>query len=495
MSLITEGFTLLGTIKVPSLGVGVTSSNTPLLIKAADLTTAMKASLKADWGDLRLSSDAGGLTQYPIEIVDTDLAWTRLTSVAADVLVRVWGNKPAAVKEIDTATYGRDAVYVNSTTHQGGSSALTDVTGNATITNVGSAPLDSVSNFAARDIQGDTTRYLEASGTSEDYTGDFSAGAWMNLNSTSPSFAQVIGIRSPTASTWEWSLRLLGSDFGLLIGSGGLTGGTTLVINTDYKLDVTISGTTATFYLNGAFLSSSTISGARTNYSDTLKIGSYRTGLTGATVDGSIGRAYADNGVVKTADQISIEYQNQSAVGAWWIAEDAGGSVTVIGATPNYSYSAISGMIDLTPEITVTGATPDYAYAAITGTIELTPQITVTGTTPNYTYSAIQGTVQTVGIINITGTTPNYVYAAVTGSVALQGTITVTGDTPNYSYTALRGVIQFGENVYTNSFVGFAPDITAFNGVVKSSSFNGIISDTSDFSGIVKSTTFLGVKQ
>ena len=179
-----------------------------------------------------------------------------------------------------------------------------------------------------------------------------------------------------------------------------------------------------------------------------------------------------------------------------FLVEDTSGTtLTITGATPNYSYSAISGTIDLTPEITVTGATPNYTYAAIAGTIDLTPEITVTGATPNYTYSAISGTVQTVGIINVTGATPNYAYTAISGDITLQGTITVTGDTPNYNYTALRGVIQFGENVYTNSFVGFAPDIAAFNGVVKSSSFNGIITYTSDFSGIVKTTTFLGVKQ
>ena len=180
---------------------------------------------------------------------------------------------------------------------------------------------------------------------------------------------------------------------------------------------------------------------------------------------------------------------------SYFTIDAGGGTITVTGTTANYTYAAISGTVELTGTISVTGATPNYTYAAIAGVIELTPQITVTGATPNYTYSAISGTVESVGIINVTGTTPNYAYTAISGDITLLGTITVTGDTPNYSYSALRGVIQFGENVYTNSFVGFAPDITAFNGVVKSSSFNGIITDTSDFSGFVKSTKFLGVKQ
>ena len=497
MSLITEGFTLLGTIKVPSLGVGVTSSNTPLLIKAADLTTAMKASLKADWGDLRLSSDAGGLTQYPIEIVDTDLAWTRLTSVAADVLVRVWGNKPAAVKEIDTATYGRDAVYVNSTTHQGGSSALTDVTGNATITNVGSAPLDSVSNFAARDIQGDTTRYLEASGTSEDYTGDFSAGAWMNLNSTSPSFAQVIGIRSPTASTWEWSLRLLGSDFGLLIGSGGLTGGTTLVINTDYKLDVTISGTTATFYLNGAFLSSSTISGARTNYSDTLKIGSYRTGLTGATVDGSIGRAYADNGVVKTADQISIEYQNQSATGSWWIAADAGGAISVTESLTALTIDSFNPSIDFTGVVSVTESPTNLNLNSFNPTIGLTATLTVTESLTNLEFNSLNPVVTLTppNTIIVTEATTSLTIDSFDPTITFSGTISVTESLTNLDFRSYRPAILVGEKDYSNIFYGVASQQVTFTGTSVSSTFSGTIKQAPDFSGIIKTSTFSGVSK
>jgi hypothetical protein len=282
-------------------------------------------------GDWVFSTDSGGVNQLPCEIVtcvtsatpaSTEFeAWIRFPAYASGTReVYAFWNRAGQSQPAVGATFGRNAVYVNSTTHQGGSDALTDVTGSATITNVGSAPLDSVSNFAARDIQGNTTRYLEVSGTAENYTGDFSAGAWINLNSTSPGFAQVIGIRSPAGSPWEWSLRLLNADVGLLIGSGGVTGGTTLSISTDYKIDVTVSGTTATFYLDGAFLSSSAIAGTRTNYSDTLKIGSYRTGQTGATVDGSIGRAYADNGVVKTADFIASEYDNQSDPATFWTA-------------------------------------------------------------------------------------------------------------------------------------------------------------------------------
>jgi hypothetical protein len=112
--------------------------------------------------------------------------------------------------------------------------------------------------------------------------------------------------------------------------------------------------------------------------------------------------------------------------------------------------------------------------------------ITVTGATPNYTYSAIAGTVETPGTISATGATPDYSYNAIGGTVTLFGTITVTGETPNYTYNSIRGVVTDGVKVYTNNFSGIEPDLLAYNGVVKVSGFSGIISQAQFSSGYAK---------
>lgn len=104
-------FELLGTLEVPDLGVGVTSTNTTLLIKAASLNAYIQSKLKEDWGDFRLSRDATGHNQLPLDILQNGLARTVLSNVVAGDLIRIWGNNPTAVKEIDTAPFGKHAVY------------------------------------------------------------------------------------------------------------------------------------------------------------------------------------------------------------------------------------------------------------------------------------------------------------------------------------------------------------------------------------------------
>ena len=99
--------------------------------------------------------------------------------------------------------------------------------------------------------------------------------------------------------------------------------------------------------------------------------------------------------------------------------------------------------------------------------------INVVGATPNVTYSAVNGSVELGAVINIVGQTPNYSYAAVPGSVFFAGEILITGQTPNYSYSAVRASVQVGDPDFAVNFSGTIKT-QSFNGIINQSSFNGV---------------------
>lgn len=218
------------------------------------------------------------------------------------------------------------------------------------------------------------------------------------------------------------------------------------------------------------------INGSLTNYYDPSA-----TGGTGSTLEDTTG---SNDGTLN----------NFPTDDSQWIFYSAGGTITVTGATPSYSYSAVSGTVDLTGEIVVTGATPTYNYTAISGSVDLTSEIQVTGQTPSYSYSSIAGNVELSGAIQVTGQTPNYSYNAVAGTVTLQGAIVVDGQTPNIDYNAVRGGVLIGTPVYTNSFVGFTVE-QEFSGNLKNYEIAGTIPESQIFNGYRVSQIFTGVRK
>lgn len=132
-----------------------------------------------------------------------------------------------------------------------------------------------------------------------------------------------------------------------------------------------------------------------------------------------------------------------------------GGGISITGTTPNYSYNAINGTIDLTGEILITGNTPNYAYAALGGSVDLTGAITVVGVTTSYSYQSINGVVDLTGEITVSGQTPNYSYAAINGLVELGALINVIGNTPNYNYQGVNGVVDLTGDI---SIIGDTPN-------------------------------------
>jgi hypothetical protein len=390
VSLSTEGFTYLGTLKVPAVS-GATSVDTALVIRGAAYTTAMIADLKSDGGDVRFSGDIGGNTQYPIEVVDgLDIVWTLIPSVAVDTLVYVWGNKPAAVKEIDTATYGSEAVWVNSKMRAHLGATVYDSTGNTSL-NFDNSIEDLAGQIgSARDYDGNTQygRFTDANANSN-LQGKGKSSVWFKPDSGLSGKAAICFDRSSTSS-YKHLLYISGGSSsvnafirlsnGNTYSAGLNTGGT---ITGWHRLTATFDRSLATqrlkVYYDGALVS--------TDDAENLDVATNNDGV-------SLGR-WGNNRLYKgsldeydlstdvTADKETIEYQNQAVTsGAWWIATDAGGGGgTTTPLTLTYSAvaaSSIAKSLDLSLALSYAGtgtATTDTA-----STFNLTKSYTATGT-------------------------------------------------------------------------------------------------------------------
>lgn len=212
----------------------------------------------------------------------------------------------------------------------------------------------------------------------------------------------------------------------------------------------------------------------------------------------SFTNAYVDSGAGNYLIQSGFSSANLVGQGVGGsdivdFAYEPSAGITVTGATPSYSYTAVNGTVDLTGAIDITGATATYSYTAVSGVVDLTAEITVTGATPSYSYTAVNGVIELGQEINVVGATPSYSYTAVQGSVLLQGEIAITGQTPNYSYTAISASVQVGELDFAVNFSGLIKQST-FKGSIKSPEFTGTVKSAT-FSGNIKQSNFSGVRK
>jgi hypothetical protein len=333
VSLATEGFTKLGTIKIPALG-GATSTDTPLVIKSADLTAAMLSSLKADWGDLRLHD---GTNQLPIEIASTGIAWVKVVDVTVDNLVEVWGNKPAAVKEIDTATFGSRAVWSNSKLRAHMGATVYDSSGNNTL-NFDNSGEDLAGQIGSASDYDGNTQYgrFNDSNANSNLGGKGKSSVWFKPDSGLSGKAIICFDRNNTSSYKHLLYVSGGSESvnafirltnGSTYSAGFNTGGT---ITGWHRLTATFDRSLATerlkVYYDGVLID--------TNDAENLDVSDNNDGVSLARWGNN--RSYSgkideyDLSTDVSADKESIEYQNQAATGAWWIASDAGDEATTV---------------------------------------------------------------------------------------------------------------------------------------------------------------------
>ena len=348
-------FTRLGSLTAPS--VTGSASDLPTLVKYEDFTSTMLANLDSGGGDLRFSSDEAGTTQLACEVVTFtkatgDVVWVKVPAVSTGALIYVWGDNTGATQPAVGAAFGRNAVWVD-VTHKQGGDGVTDSTGLSTNINLiaGATQTGTVGGFNAVSFTNTSGQCAAFSGSdTESYLGDLTFSAWVNATSFVGSFAQVLGIRSQ--SLWEASLRLEGSQPAIIVGTSSPNSTGNLTVATDQLVVVTISGTSISFYLDGNSIGTASVAGTRANRSELLAFG----GVVGAnadlTLDGKIAEARAVNGTAITSDQVAIEYDNQSATGAWWTAADEGGSNNISYAL---AFDGVNDYVNLSTPIHMTG--------------------------------------------------------------------------------------------------------------------------------------------
>lgn len=126
-------------------------SNTTIKLTAANLPAAIFTDAKSDGSDIRVTSDAAGTTQLPVDIVvftpGSSIAeiYFNCTNISStvDVTYYIWYGNPCATAVAVTDTYGRNAVWTAvsavSVHHlQEASGTLINSTGDATYDGTGS---------------------------------------------------------------------------------------------------------------------------------------------------------------------------------------------------------------------------------------------------------------------------------------------------------------------------------------------------------------------
>jgi hypothetical protein len=328
MSLV--GFTLLGTIEVPSITGSATA--VPLLVKPnTEFTTAMLAKLDSGGGDLRFGTE-DGLTQYPCEVVDgLNIVWMTPVglSVASAATVGVWGDNTGASQPAVGAAFGRNAVWVDSEDVRHGNTLADSSGNNANLTTIGTATLNNTGFNGGKAFNGDENSGFFSVGGSN--AGSYTLRQWIKFNSfvTAASSAQRAfhiydgsdGVILSVTTSDKFALYTFGgNDQSTQASATALTTGvwyhSTCVFDT--------TGQTITHYLNGSQ------DRQRTSFTDTSP-------TTNPEIAYGIDSNLSSSGVdalqqwcsvsynAPTPDQISIEHSNQSATTAWWIAADVGG--------------------------------------------------------------------------------------------------------------------------------------------------------------------------
>lgn len=496
-------YTLLGKLSTNTALISGTHTGLPLAITEAafnngdNITSTVFGNTDNGGGDVRLSADAAGATQLPLEIVEWDtvgetcvIHTPRDVNGTTSVDIYIWGDNTGDTQPAVTDTYGRNAVWSafhgawhladNSGTDSSGNANLASASTTDTTGKVGTAQ-----SFSSHTFVGTTAAFTGA---------NRSLSLWMNPGNTNVSQYLSTFVVGGTGNYWA-IIKGFQSGFANVFDGGYITGtanDTRMPITASawQKLDVTTDGTTTKGYIDGVEEFSVTASIRDVTGTPTLRIGS---SAAGTNAYGGGMQYYQTIAEEKSANRITTEYNNFNSPATFFTSEAIAAGINVTGTTPSYSYTAVNATVDLTGEVTVTGATPSYSYTAVNGVVDLTAEITVTGATPTYSYTAVNGVIELGQEINVVGATPSYSYTAVQGSVLLQGEIAITGQTPNYSYTAVSASVQVGELDFAVNFSGLIKQST-FEGSIKSLEFNGTVKSAT-FSGNIKQSNFSGVRK
>lgn len=338
MSLATDGFTYLGTLKVPS--VTGSASDVPVLVKTDDFTATMLANLESNGDDLRFSSDIDGDNQLPIDIVDgLDVVWTSIPTAATDQLIYVWGNKPLESQPAADAAFGSEAVWVDykmslqlDEAANNTSGGYADSTGNGhdgTGTSMSASSVPNLSGEESAVFNGDPDEIvIDVAGLADELTIEF----WVkpdDLTKDQRAFsiyeAPAVNPAQRIFATWMdkdganagWAaLRAAGTSTTVGIDSDNAISGEW------QRVAIHVNSTEMSVYVDGVLGDSTTITSPISfGNAETITIGRlWKNSGSGSYFNGALSCVTVAEADLRS--QLGIKQSNQSATGAWWIATD-----------------------------------------------------------------------------------------------------------------------------------------------------------------------------
>jgi hypothetical protein len=498
-----DRFTLLGNIEAPFLTGAATG--VPLLVKPnTEFTAAMLLNLDAGGGDLRFSSDAAGLNQLPCEVVDgLDVVWVKPTgvSISTGATLYVWGDNTGASQPAVGAAFGRNAVWSDYflSSLDGG---FLDSSGNIT-----PVPSGGISGGTAT---GNIYKATAFDGTDDEFEinavqaalqarNNLTISAWIYPTAYGDAGkAYISQICGDNVSTLDGTAAIrLGAD-----GSdANKDKGYFQVTTTAGRLDVTTTGAIPLntwsliegvlesngdikIYVNGT-LSNTNATGS-TKTIESTHTGSYRIGdenARGRNFTGSIaGISLLPS---KSPDQISIEHDNQSELGSWWIASDVGG-ISITESVVNSNYISLDPVILLTGSISVTESLVNTNYTAINPVVTLTGSISITESVVNTNYTSLNPAIDLTGIISVTESLVNSNYTSLDPVITLtSGAIEIIESTAGTQYASINPSI-----LLTPEPLGIVSTV-CFNGELANLEYSGE-STSLEYDGKLEATAFNG---
>jgi hypothetical protein len=343
----------------------------------------MLSKIKQNGGDLRLSEDEIGDNELPKELVKFDkttgdLTWSTFPSVAEGLFYHVWANKPAAVQPAVDEAFGSQAVWVDYAvvSHD----TFTESTGNPSVIYNGAiSPVVGVFGNAGgggrQNVSADNVVYTGISVSSQ-----WTLQAWVIPETQNGRFVSLGQIGST------------GNQANLQTSSGGVleydrngadpTTGTTFINESEYSFFAAreSSGLGNLIWVNDGTFSQTLV---HDSSFPTLN----RAAIFVSADDTPFGRnpqTLSEIRISKLAledSHLAIEYQNQSATGAWWIATDeaAPNATPTVSITASSLNTAAGEVVTLRANVVDDDAGDSHTYLWSSG--ETTQSITITAPT------------------------------------------------------------------------------------------------------------------
>jgi hypothetical protein len=468
MSLV--GFTRLGSLTAPS--VTGSAADLPTLVKFEDFTATMLASLDTGGGDLRFSSDEAGTTQLACEVVTFtkatgDVVWVKVPAVSTGALIYVWGDNTGATQPAVGAAFGRNAVWsaFSFYSHDGG---VTESTASLAMIDDGSGAVGTGQPSGADDLTAPKQRLSDAS--IGDTVGNYTLTNWHNGNSA----GTFISRRDGSINQYQTGLTGSGSIFEYFYqdSSGTFTQFAGGALSGWHKADYVITGTSCELFIDGVSRNTIVIS------KGSQPAVPLRLGFRGNGGLGTVGFAYANRigessvcSSAKSSTQIDIEYDNQSAVGAWWTAADepSGGAIELTPTTINSNSQSFNPTLQYASLLSLTPSVVDSASSTLNPVIQYSASLLIAPSVVDSASSSLNPTLQYASVVLLEPATVNSSSSALNPNISFSAALNIFPNTVDSSSISLDPVVNY------TSILNISPSVVNSNSV----SFNPSIDYTS----------------